>query len=301
MPKKYIKSISDESMIVRRTFDARSVASNSVSITLPANEQFLSDINSSNYTITVLAGSNSTHPVGDQVTINTTNTGAVGYTSLATGLNTINIDNLTNITSVKVTATISKNVTTKKTKAGQQMFVLKVNKTIENLDKQNFGLIYSNLYGTRVQDRDISLGLVDSYRLHAVYESLDDNDPIIPSVTLVEPTFFATGSIVTGRTSKARAKVVAFSSGTLKLSLVYVSGKLQAGETIDGFDSANTPLTAIINDSAGSVIDGSKVITNNYFLEVAQTNFMYDQSRIVLKKGSSKPIRKLLVLSLIHI
>ena len=169
------------------------------------------------------------------------------------------------------------------------MFVIKVNKTIEDLDKQNYGLVYSNLYGTRVQDRDLSLGLVDSYRLHAVYESLDDNDPVIPSVTLVEPTFFATGTIVTGRTSKARAKVVAFSSGTLKLSLVYVSGKLQAGETIDGFDSANTPLNAIINDSAGSVIDGSKVITNNYFLEVAQTNFMYDQSRIVLKKGSSKP------------
>ena len=90
------------------------------------------------------------------------------------------------------------------------MFVIKVNKTIENLDKQNYGLVYSNLYGTRVQDRDLSLGLVDSYRLHAVYESLDDNDPVIPRVTLVEPTFFATGSIVTGRTSKARAKVVAF-------------------------------------------------------------------------------------------
>ena len=295
MPKKYIKSISDESMKVRRTFDARSVASNSVSITLPANEQFEA-INDANYTITVLAGSNSTHPVGDQVTINTTSSSAVGYTTRATGLSTLNIENLTNITSIKVTATISKNVTTKKTKAGQQMFVLKVNKTIENLDKQNFGLLYSNLYGTRVQDRDISLGLVDSYRLHAVYESLDDNDPIIPSVTLVEPTFFATGSIVTGRTSKARAKVVAFSSGTLKLSLVYVSGKLQSGETIDGFDTANTPLTAIINDSAGSVIDGSKVITDNYFLEVAQTNFMYDQSRIVRKKGASTPIRKILMI-----
>ena len=84
MPKKYIKSISDESMKVRRTFDARSVASNSVSITLPANEQFEA-INDANYTITVLAGSNSTHPVGDQVTINTTNTGAVGYTTRATG------------------------------------------------------------------------------------------------------------------------------------------------------------------------------------------------------------------------
>ena len=175
------------------------------------------------------------------------------------------------------------------------MFVIKVNKTIENLDKQNYGLVYSNLYGTRVQDRDLSLGLVDSYRLHAVYESLDDNDPVIPSVTLVEPTFFATGTIVTGRTSKARAKVVAFSSGTLKLSLVYISGTLLAGETIDGFDSTNTAISAIINDSAGSVIAGSKVITDNYFLEVAQTNFMYDQSKIVRKKGVSTPIRKLLM------
>ena len=296
MPKKYIKSISDESMIVRRTFDARSVASNSVSITLPANEQFQS-ISDENYTITVLAGSNSTHPVGDQVTINTTSSGAIGYTTFTSAdRTTIQIENLTNITSVKVTATISKNVTTKKTKAGQKMFVLKTNKTIENLDKQNFGLQYSNLYGTRVQDRDLSLGLVDAYRLHAVYESLDDNDPVVPSVTLVEPTFFATGTIVTGRTSKARAKVVAFSSGTLKLSLVYISGKLQAGETIDGFDSTNTPLSAIINDSAGSVIEGSKVITDNYFLEVAQTNFMYDQSRIVRKKGVSTPIRKVLII-----
>ena len=295
MPKKYIKSISDESMIVRRTFDARSVASNSISITLPANEQFQS-ISDENYTITVLAGSNSTHPVGDQITINTTNSGAIGYTTFTSAdRTTIQIENLTSITSVKVTATISKNVTTKKTKAGQQMFVIKVNKTIENLDKQNYGLVYSNLYGTRVQDRDLSLGLVDSYRLHAVYESLDDNDPVIPSVTLVEPTFFATGTIVTGRTSKARAKVVAFSSGTLKLSLVYISGTLLAGETIDGFDSTNTAISAIINDSAGSVIAGSKVITDNYFLEVAQTNFMYDQSKIVRKKGVSTPIRKLLM------
>ena len=84
--------------------------------------------------------------------------------------------------------------------------------------------------------------------------------------------------------------------GTLKLSLVYVSGKLQSGETIDGFDTAGTALTAIINDSAGSVIDGSKVITDNYFLEVAQTNFMYDQSRIVRKKGASTPIRKILMI-----
>ena len=295
MPKKYIKSISDESMIVRRTFDAQTVASNSISITLPENEQFQA-ISDTNYTFTVLAGSNSTHPVGDQITINTTNSGAVGYTTFTSSdRTTIQIDNLTNITSIKVTATISKNVTQRKTKSGQQMFVLKVNKTVENLDKQNYNLTYSNLYGTRIQDRDLSLGLVDCYRLHAVYESNDDNDPVLPSVTLVEPTFFATGTVVTGRTSKARAKVVAFSSGTLKLSLVYISGQLTSGETIDGFDSNGTAISAIINDSVGSVIAGSKVITDNYFLEVNQTGFIYDISKITRKKGVATPIRKVLM------
>ena len=295
MPKKYIKSISDESCVVRRTFDAQTVASNSVSITLPANEQF-ETITNENYTFTVLAGTNSTHPVGDQILIDTTNSGNLGYTTFTSAdRTTIQIVNLTNITSIKVTATISKNVTARKTKSGQQMFVMKVNKTTSNLDKQNYGLTYSNLYGTRIQDRDLSLGLVDAYRLHAVYESNDDNDPIIPSITLVEPVFFATGSVVTGKTSKARAKVVDFASGSLTLSLVYIEGNFVAGETITGVNSSGTSITAIINDSAGSIVAGSKVVTDNYFLEVGQTGFMYDMSKIVRKKGVSTPIRKLKV------
>ena len=150
------------------------------------------------------------------------------------------------------------------------MFVLKVNKTQKNLDKQNYNLAYSNLYGTRIEDKELSLGLTDCYRMHAVYESNDDNDPVIPSVTLVEPAFFSTGSIVTGRTSKARAKVVDFASGSLKLSLVYIDGSMVAGETIDGFDSNGVAISAIINDSEGSVIAGSKVVTDNYFLEVSR-------------------------------
>jgi len=297
MPKKYVKSISDESMIVRRTFDAQTVASNSISITLPENEQFQS-ISEENYVITVLAGTNSTHPVGDQITIDTTNTGVIGYSFFtSTDRTTLQIDNLTNVTSVKVTATISKNVTVRKTKSGNQMFVLKVNKTTKNIDKQNYNLTYSNIYGTRIEDRDLSLGLKDCYRMHAVYESFDENDPVLPSVTLVEPVFFETGSIVTGRTSKARAKVVDFNSGSLKLSLVYLDGGMTSGETIDGVDSNGDPITAIVNDSEGSVVNGSKVVTDNYFLELNQTGFIYDISKIVRKKGTSIPIRKLLVVA----
>ena len=300
MPKNYIKSISDESMIVRRTFDSQTVSGGgSVSLTLPENEQFEA-INNQNFTMTVLASTNASYPAGSEVELVTADGGAgsgdLGYAAFTSNDNTtLQVDNLTNITSVKVTATISKNVTTKKTKSENQMFVLKVTDTVEDLDQPKYNLTHSNFYGARIQDKDISLGVSDAYRLHAVYESLDDNDPVLPSVTLVESVFFATGSIVTGKTSGARAKVVAFSSGNLKLSVVYLSGQFTAGETLTGFDSNDVAVTAIINDSEGSVVAGSKVITDNYFLEVSQTGFMYDISRIVRKRGVAKPIRKLKV------
>ncbi len=293
MPKPYVKSISDESMVVRRTFDNQTVASNSVSITLPENEQFEA-LSNSNYTFTVMGGSNGSYPVGAEIPINTTNAGNFGYTTFTSGdRTTIQIDNLTNITSVKVTASISKNVTQRKTKSPNEMFVLKVNKTTKDLDKLNYGLVYSNLYGTRIEDREISLGLTDAYKIHAIYESLDDNDPVIPSVTLVEPTFFNTGTVVTGRTSKARARVVDFNSSTLKLTLVYLQGEMLAGEAIDGFDSNSTAISGIINDSEGSIVKGSKVITDRYVLQNGQTNFLYGISRLTRQKGFATPIRKL--------
>ena len=293
MPRKYVKSISDESSIIRRTFDAQTVASNSVSITLPENEQFVS-LDQEHYNITVLTSTNGTYPAGDQLAINTTTSSGVGYCTFTTSdRTTLQIANLTNITVVKVTATISKNVTTKKTKSENEMFVIKANKTIRSLDKPQYGLAFSTLYGTRIEDQDLSLGLVDAFRLHAVYESLDDSEPVVPNVILVEPIFFAVGTIVTGRTSLARAKVVEFASASLKLSLVYLSdAQFVPGETLNGFDSAGTAITGIINDGASSVVQGSKVITSNYFLEDSQTGFIYDTSRIVRKKGATKPIRQ---------
>ena len=295
LTKPYVKSISDESMVCRRTFDAQTVASSSISITLPENEQF-EPITDQNYTITVLGSTNGTYPAGDQIPIDIANSGALGYTSFTSSeRTTIQIDNLTNISSVKVTATISKNVTQRKTKALQKMFILKVNKTTKNLDKINYGLTYSNLYGTRIQDKDVSLGLVDSYKVHAVYESLDDSDPVIPSVTLVEPIFFAVGTVVTGRTSKARATVVDFNSSTLKLTIVYLSGAFTSGETVNGFNTAGAAISGIINDSVGSVVAGSKVITDRYIVDNGQTPFMYTCARLTRKKGFVQPIRKLKV------
>ena len=297
MPRPYVKSISDESMVVRRTFDAQTVSSNSISITLPENEQFEA-LSNQNYTFTVLASTNPTYPAGDQIPIITdpNNSGDFGYTTFTSSdRTTLQIDNLTNVTSVKVTASISKNVTVKKTKSPNRMFVMKVQNTLYNNDKQNYNLTYSTLYGTRIEDQEISLGLVDAYKIHAVYESLDNDEPVLPSITLVEPTFFEIGSVVTGRTSGARARVVDFNSSNLKLTIVYLQGKFVPGETVSGNDSNDVARTAIINDAEGSIVDGSKVITDRYLLGSAQTPFIYGISKLVRKRGVAAPIRKIKV------
>ena len=112
MPKPYVKSISDESMVVRRTFDSQTVAANAISITLPENEQFQAITNSS-YSFTVMGSSSSAYPAGAQIPIDTVNTGAIGYTTFTSAdRTTIQITNLDvtgdagAITSVKVTASV---------------------------------------------------------------------------------------------------------------------------------------------------------------------------------------------------
>ena len=294
MPKRYVKTISDESMVVRRTFDDLNTATNSVSITLPEGEQFES-ISDTNYTITVLsAQGGASYSAGDEIPLNTTNSGNFGYVAFTTSeRTTLQITNLTLIDTIKVTATVSKNTVQKKTKSAAEMKVLRVNKTTQDLKIPLYNLTYADEYGTRIEDRDISLGVSDVYRLHAVYESTDENDPIIPSVTLVEPVFFKVGTTVKGATSGAIAKVVNFNAGNLKLTLVYVDGIFQAGETISGIDTNNDVSSAIISDADGSIVVGSNVITDDYFLEVNQTDYLYDISKIIRKKDAPVPIRKI--------
>ena len=297
MPKNYVKSISDESMTVRRTYDAISVPAGSFTVDLGENEQF-SAISDDAFQLTVLASTNGSYPAGSQIELLTdaSQTLDLGYAYFTSAdRTTLQVDNLTNITSVKLTASISRNVVSKKLKTLSKMFVLNVTKTIEDKDVQRYGLQYSNLYGTRIQDEEISLGVSDAFQLHAVLESLDDNDPVIPSLTIAEPTFFDPGSIITGKTSGAKAKVVSFNTGTLKLYYISVAGMFIAGETINGFDQNGNSIQGLINDDANAITPGSKVITDNYYLELNQTGFFYNTSKLVRKPGTSAPIRKIVV------
>ena len=246
--------------------------------------------------MTIVSDSGSVWSVGDNLNIDALNEAGTLTVTFGADRQSITIDGLANVNTIKLTALISKNIVSKKIKTAAKMRCLNVLRTRINNDQPKYGLSYGNLYGTRIEDEEISFALNDVYNIHAVYESENDNDALPPYIVLTESTFFDNGSIVIGRTSGARGRVIQFINSTLRLYIVQLNEvPFAAGETIDGQDDDGNQLTAIIDDADGSVTRGSKVITSQYTLEAGQKPHFYDVSKITRYAQYTPPIRKLLV------
>jgi hypothetical protein len=290
-----MRSITDESFFVYRTFANKTVVAGGITVSLPESEQFAS-LDNENYILTITAQSGSIWSVGDNLDIDALNDTNVLTVTFGADRQSITISGLTNVQTVKLTALVSKNIVTRKIKTASKMRAMKVIRTQNNNDVQKYGLAYGNLYGTRIEDDEISFGLNDVYKIHAVYESEDDNDASPPYVILQNPTFFDNGSVVIGKTSGARARVIQFINSNLRLYLVALNEiPFQPGEQIDGVDDDNIPLTAIIDDAEGSVFKGSKVVTSQFDLEPGQKSHFYDVCRMIRLPGFTAPIRKIVV------
>ena len=295
-PRISMRSISDESFFVFRTFNNKTVVSGGVTVSLPESEQFAS-LDDENYMLTILGESGSAYSVGQNLNIDALNDAGTLTVTFGADRQSVTIDGLTGVNTVKLTALISKNIVSKKIKTAAKMRAMKVIRTRNNNDQQKYGLAYGNLYGTRIEDEEISFALNDVYKIHAVYESENDNDAEPPYLTLTESTFFDNGSVVVGRTSGARGRVIQFINSTLRLYVVQLNEvPFLPGETIDGVDDDNTPLTAIIDDAEGSVFKGSKVVTTQYELEPGQKAHFYDVCKMLRLPQYTPPIRKLLVI-----
>ena len=295
-PRTSMKSIADESFFVYRTFNNKTVVSGGVTVSLPESEQFAT-LDDENYILTIIAESGSAWSVGGNLNIDALNEAGTLTVTFGADRQSITIDGLANVNTIKLTALISKNIVSKKIKTAAKMRCLNVLRTRINNDQPKYGLSYGNLYGTRIEDEEISFALNDVYKIHAVYESENDSDATAPYVVLTESTFFDNGSIVVGKTSGARARVIQFINSTLRLYLVQLNEiPFAAGETIDGQDDDGNALTAIIDDADGSVTRGSKVVTTQYTLEAGQKPHFYDVSKITRYPQYTPPIRKLLII-----
>ena len=287
MPKESIANITDESAIVARSFDDITVTgANDFTISLPADEQFLA-YDKDHYQLVSLAPT-----AGTVIDIES----SITFNSTGTPRTSLTVSGLTGVTSCRLIASVSKNQAEKKLKNATEMEVMKVERTSNSSDSVKYGLTYGSLYGTRIEDDEISLGSTDVYKIHAVYESNDNNAAVIPHLTMQDATIFKKGTIIEGQTSRAKARVVNFNAVSYVCHFVYENeNRFQLSETVRGFDANDDVISGLINDAEGSVNNGSRNITDNFFLDPNQQGHYYDISKMIRFAGSTRPLRKLMI------
>ena len=288
-----LQSVTNESFRQRKIFNNQAVTNTGeFSIALGSDESFVA-FDDENYNLTILTvNPGSPYAPGDVVKLVATGSSNISFSG--TPANTVNVTGLTDVLSVRFSATLSKISVTRRNKSLNKMKVLKVEKTTANANKLLYGLTNSPYYGERIEDRDLSLGIPDAFKIHAIYESINDNSAVIPSIKLIDNVLFKVGSIITGVSSSAKARVVEVSSTSLRVSFVYLnSNTFIPGEVLNGTDSNDIAVQGLISEEEGSIDPGSSNITDLYTLDENQNGQFYSTSKVVRNANTPSPIRKL--------
>tara|TARA_R100000030_G_scaffold41449_2_gene31099 strand:+ start:13475 stop:20908 length:7434 start_codon:yes stop_codon:yes gene_type:complete len=216
-----------------------------------------------------------------------------GMATLGSGGASVTFDGLSKSTDSNVTviATLSKRTVTDKSKdfiRSQQLEVTRTQKT-----KTLNNLTNSKYFGTRIEDKEISLNVPDVVDVRAIYESTDGNTPILDKLT------FATGlsldqnviigEKITGKDGRAIGQVVS-ATATEVFYVPRNTNNFIVGENVKFGDSA---LDIVIQQATkGSYVD----ITANYKLDDGHRHEFCDYSRIIKRPGAPTPDKKLLII-----
>jgi len=208
---------------------------------------------------------------------------------------TINLQNLSQNGDAILTVTYIKTNTKNKSKVFRKSSVLLVDKsnTLSSgigTDTLNDGLSYSQIYGLRVQDNEISLNIPDVINVKGIFESSNTSDPSLPSAILTDLSSSLQNTVVgekiIGSISNAVASLVNVSSSS-EVEFVY----LNENAFIDG--ELLTFVESNINGTTLAVNIGDNNILNNFILDPGYRLEYLDFSRLTRKKEFSAPSKKL--------
>ena len=216
----------------------------------------------------------------------------VGGTQLT--INGLRVSQTNNVT---LNTTVRKISVTNKVKQFLRSQKLDIVRTVSAASTALTGLSTNPYYGVRVEDKEISLNIPDVANVIAVYESLDQNAPILDKLTFVSGLNLDTATIlgekIVGSTSGAIAQLATRVSGVsgTQVEFVYLNNsKFQVGE-LATFKESN------IAANIQGIIPGTYLnITDRYTLDKGQKEQYYDYSKIVRKTGSADPKRRLLAI-----
>ena len=160
----------------------------------------------------------------------------------------------------------------------------------------NDGLTSSSVFGTRVQDRKISLNVSDVVEVLAIIESNDNGDPDLPTVALTtydgpsgNNSDLIVGEKITGLDSKAVALVVEKPNVTT-LGIIFLNqNTFNIGEKIR---TDKSDITALVS----ATTTGDRNITNQYSLNSNIKPTFYDYSFIQRKKNFEAPTNRLKII-----
>ena len=157
------------------------------------------------------------------------------------------------------------------------------------------GLDYSNAYGLRVQDREISLNTADVVRVLAVFESSSAADPIIPSITLTglngpnsDNTDLIIGEQIIGNVSGASATILEL-DGSNGIRIVKENPEVFIKNEEVTFSESG------VVAKISSLSAGDKEVTASFMLDGGQRREFVDFGRLVRRQNAAEPSRRLRV------
>ena len=188
-----------------------------------------------------------------------------------------------------ITTQIKSNITSKYKKYQKSQSII-ISKTKYNPSRHP-SLTYGTVYGTRVEDDEISLNVADIVEVHGIFQSSTSNDPQLPTVTVsgVNVDSLILGEVFVGETSGSVAIYVQKNSSS-SISLVYKSNsKFVQSEIINFTESKKTA-------SILTVIAGEPNIVSDFDLDNGQRKHFYDFGRILRKTATKLPSAKLKII-----
>jgi hypothetical protein len=214
--------------------------------------------------------------------------------------NTLTINGLTvNKTIVSINSTLLKNNIQSKVKVYTRSNVLNIvyskfaqSGTGDN-NSINNGLTYNQFYGLRVEDEEISLNYPDVANVLAIYESLNNQEPVLDKLTfspiLNVDNNAIIGENIIGNTTGCIARIVTNPSSNV-LGIVYLnSNRFSLYEHVT-FQESN------ITGKIQTITPGLyKNITNNFILDKNQKDQYYDYSKIIRNRSNTSPTNQLLI------
>jgi hypothetical protein len=167
-----------------------------------------------------------------------------------------------------------------------------INKTNAGINTVSSGLIYSDVYGCRIEDSAISLNVPDASSIIGVYESSNSSDAILPSFIVSSSSASITnlikGEKIIGSDTNSVATLIDTNNPST-ITFGYLNdSQFKVGETVTFEESG---ITAVI----GSITIGDRNILNSYLFDSGSRSSYLDFSRIIRKPSAESPKRQITI------